>query len=675
MKPLVFVLVALVLLPAVLSFDCSSVSESSYCSEIQSSSLPESEKELVYASLLYGNIYEPDHNFVEEYNEGLSITSAPFNVSVVSSSLIRDAWLSFSYIAPSVYENGSFLVPQDVRAYSHYNYWLSIPLDYHAWRYPHHNSYGDCRTTHHVTENSAVVRYYVNNVEHTTAPWLFIFRDSEIKAELTISARVEQKHYWWQRHCRYCTPFCQYEYSTIWIDSIVLDEVKEVIHYDAEPEVSLEILNEYQDTTQGKITATNYSTYAIDFPTSNLTRQQYSYSVMFEKEPYHVAVLQAHETPVTTIDNLYIDNNTFYVNALNPCLVSAYNHFEDIEEECDITNSSGEIIAYETEEQDISLSLLWYVLTFCVVAYILYKLIQSQLRKIVLPIFLVLMILPAPVLADTCSITNFASCLPEVLFDFVLYLINLPIAPLLSLTESLLTADVSIALFESLWSIIRYIVSVSYIFFILYAGVILVIGNANPIKRAHAKGMLQGGIFMMILVQGSFYLYDLLTTLAANMSSALLSQVDPTFFLLTVDSLANIGLQFAFGMVYLGVLLINVLLLVIRYIIVSMGVVLFPIGIFLFFIPPLKSYGKFILTFLGIMIFVTFFDMLIILASSMLLDIPLFVNFKILVMIVCFILVGLTTLFSFIFSLSEATTAGLKDNLSAAVKYVGLLFV
>jgi len=57
----------------------------------------------------------------------------------------------------------------------------------------------------------------------------------------------------------------------------------------------------------------------------------------------------------------------------------------------------------------------------------------------------------------------------------VLYLINLPIAPLLSLTESLLTADVSIALFESLWSIIRYIVSVFYIFFILYAGVILVI--------------------------------------------------------------------------------------------------------------------------------------------------------------------------------------------------------
>lgn len=113
----------------------------------------------------------------------------------------------------------------------------------------------------------------------------------------------------------------------------------------------------------------------------------------------------------------------------------------------------------------------------------------------------------------------------------------------------------------------------------------------------------------------------------------------------------------------------------IKYAMTVVGVIIFPIGIFFFFIPPLKGIGKFILSTLAMMIFITFFDMLIIVASSMLIDIPLFSDVKILVMITAFGMVCLTLLFAFIWPLKEATTSGMRDTMSKAVKYVALLFV
>jgi hypothetical protein len=159
------------------------------------------------------------------------------------------------------------------------------------------------------------------------------------------------------------------------------------------------------------------------------------------------------------------------------------------------------------------------------------------------------------------------------------------------------------------------------------------------------------------------------------MSSALLTQVDPTFFMLTIDSMTNIGLQFAFGFLYGFTLVFTVLLLSLRYIAVSIGIVFFPLGIFLYFIPPLKSFGKIILSVLGILIFVTFFDILIILASSLLLDLALFTDFKILVMITCFGTICATLLFAFIYSIKEATTTGLRASIGKASQYIAYLFI
>jgi hypothetical protein len=114
-------------------------------------------------------------------------------------------------------------------------------------------------------------------------------------------------------------------------------------------------------------------------------------------------------------------------------------------------------------------------------------------------------------------------------------------------------------------------------------------------------------------------------------------------------------------------------MLVLRYLVVSFGVVLFPVGIFLYFIPPLKGYGKFILNLLGIFIFITFIDLLIILACSKLIEVQLFENIKILVMITCFALVNYTLWLAIKFAMRKSSNVSIKDDIQQAAKYIALL--
>jgi len=272
-----------------------------------------------------------------------------------------------------------------------------------------------------------------------------------------------------------------------------------------------------------------------------------------------------------------------------------------------------------------------------------------------------------------CGITNLAECIPQKMYEYLLVIINAPLLPMLIAIQSLLTTDVSIELFHHLWAVIRYILSFFYIFFFLYSGYIFLLSNANPIKRAQAKDMLKNTFLMIILINGSYYIYDLVLALSSSVNMSLISMIDPHFFMLTADNLANIGLQLIFAFTYAMALFGTMLMLTFRYMVVSLGVVLFPLGLFCFFTPPLKSYGKLILNILGIFIFVTTLHLLIILTGSILLDVAVFENFKILVMIVCFSFINYSLWLAIKFAIKSSTNHSVKEDLGQALKYAALL--
>lgn len=253
-----------------------------------------------------------------------------------------------------------------------------------------------------------------------------------------------------------------------------------------------------------------------------------------------------------------------------------------------------------------------------------------------------------------CGLLNLASCLPQAFFDYLASMLNAPLQPLLTMTQNLLSADVNLQLFSSLWAIIVYVLSMFYALLIIYSGFQFIVSGYDSQKRENAKSWLRNIVIMIILIQSSFFIYELAVQLASVMTSTTLSLVNHNFFLLTIDNVSNVALEIIFFILYIITLLITSLILIIRYGIVAVGVVLFPMAIFSYFIPALRQYGLLILNFLGIAVFITFLDSIFLVGFSKLVDISLFANIKILVMISAFGLINIFMLFIMFFSLVKA---------------------
>ena len=61
-----------------------------------------------------------------------------------------------------------------------------------------------------------------------------------------------------------------------------------------------------------------------------------------------------------------------------------------------------------------------------------------------------------------CGLTNLATCLPEKFFEYLSGMLTAPVQPLLNLARDLLSQPVNLTLFQPLWSLIVYLISVFY---------------------------------------------------------------------------------------------------------------------------------------------------------------------------------------------------------------------
>jgi hypothetical protein len=253
-----------------------------------------------------------------------------------------------------------------------------------------------------------------------------------------------------------------------------------------------------------------------------------------------------------------------------------------------------------------------------------------------------------------CGLVNLGSCLPQKFFEFMFNIINAPIQPFLNLTLNLLSEPINIELFLSMWVIIVYLISMFYGLMLVASGFNFIISGYDVVKRENAKKWLRNIIVMIILIQASFFIYQLAIDLSSIMTSATLTLVDSDFFLISVDDIGDIGLGIMFALIYVLTLLVTALILVIRYAFVAVGVVLLPLAIFFYFLPPLKSYGSLILNFLGIAIFITFFDVILLAGFSKLVDLAIFNNMEILVLVSAFMTINVLMLLLLLFSVVKA---------------------
>jgi len=237
-----------------------------------------------------------------------------------------------------------------------------------------------------------------------------------------------------------------------------------------------------------------------------------------------------------------------------------------------------------------------------------------------------------------CTIYNLADCIVAKTQEFILEIINTPIRPLVSAVKQLLTQAPNAEVFGTLWALIVYILSIFYGIFIIFAGLNFIISSTNPQKREMSKEWLKNVILLMICVQASYYIYNSIAQISSGLAQGIFNLIDQNFFLLTIDNPYNFGLQIFLGIVYILVLLLTIIVLAIIYFLSSTGILFFPFGLFFYFIPPLRSIGKSIITFIIGTLFLPFFFGLILVATSKLVMLPNFSNIKILLVISAFIL-------------------------------------
>ncbi len=269
---------------------------------------------------------------------------------------------------------------------------------------------------------------------------------------------------------------------------------------------------------------------------------------------------------------------------------------------------------------------------------------------------------------ESCSIFSLMQCLKDTAY-LITYSTGLAAQPLIKLIEKLMIQSPAIQLFNAVWLGITGIISIFYIFFMLYSGITFIIHGENIAKRYEAKESMKNMIIALILVASSFYLYQLLADFNTSLTSYIFAQINPAFFTVTSDNIGGAILQIITIVPYILTLFITVLLFLARYLFASFGIIFFPLAIFMYFIPFLRSYGKLLLNIIFVIMFVPFISSIIILGASMLATGEIFGAFSILFYTAAFLIIDFIFFLMIKFVIGASGVGSIAKTAIAVGKY------
>ena len=664
MKQLTTIFLFFLILPSIATaFDCSYFQDQTECLALNNYN------ESLIANLIYTNTSTPNHQFINQYNNNIQVNTPPEGTIPKSSGNLKNVWFTFLTASPSILYEEQLLVPSTFTLRSEYHFEYTIPDTYHNNKKKRGRT---CQIKYYYYSSSNNLKIYANGqyLSNQKIATFVISRPVTFRGVYTASITIREKYYEWDYDHGWDCDYDHTEYNT---DTLSVEDTFNVINYEEPTEPDFEIKHIYNQNFIGEKNNTQ-NNIEILFDNSYYKELFHTYDAIFTKNPYYFLTLRATNSTSKESRNLFINENTITVKNEGTCTVKYNNFFETEEKECTYNLQEINTTEFQTESFSNSWNLLYIIVVFIFVLWLFYKGIKHTWGKAIIPILLLLLFIPN-VSAEECGLTNLATCIPEKIYGFFIDMLNAPLQPLLSSIRSLMENAPSIEIFQGIWAIMVYCISLFYGLLFLYSGLQFLISGHNIIKREIAKEWLRNTVVMIVLIQASFYLYKLVLEIGAVMTSAVLSMVNEQFFLLTADNLANLGLEFLFVTLYAITLLITLLLLLIRYLIVSFGVIFMPIAIFCYFVPPLKSYGKLILHMLGSFIFITFIYSIIILGCSMLVEIPIFENVKIMVMIACFSIINIIFIIIIIKQIFKSVFGGGNGGaeLAQVVKYIGMI--
>ncbi len=666
----IFLLFFTLIASAAYAYDCNVFSGNDYTTCLALNSTNEDE----IANLIYLITSEPDHGFITSYNRNIAVTDAPQGYIKQTQGVIKDAWLALLTIEPSVHSEGITYVPKTITTTSEYDYSVQLPVNYNN---PNSNPGSVCKVTYSLASQQAAFQTLRDDqtVGTTKVSQFDVLSDAEINASLDVQVVTAAREY---RTKAYCCGYqcqstcysCTYRKTIYTTDKLSLRDSQDVTAYNHAPNASITFITQYASTTQGNLTKDNRTSVLLSLNQSSLQINEYAFYANFTQKPYYLLVLQAFPLHEETTNNLFYNTGTVTVGDTSNCTLIANDFFDAKQVPCTYNIQAPTLtpIAKRPLTANYQLLLVGVIIVLAILA--LFR-VAKKYRAYILILVLAGSFATPAVHAASCGLTNLATCIPQKFFAFILSMLNAPLQPLLDFIKTLLDNPPSVALFQPAWRVVVTIISLFYGLLFVYSGYQFLTSGHDVVKREMAKEWLKNTVLMIIFVQASYFLYELVLDLGAAMASSVLSMVDPAFFQLTADNIVNIALEFLLILIYVAVLLVTILVLTVRYLVVAAGVIFAPIAVFCFYVQPLRSYGRLILNLLGLAILSTFLAAIILLAGSMLVQAPIFQNFKIVVMIVTFLLVNLLFVVLGKHIIAKTALGGLSESISQAAKYVG----
>ena len=296
--------------------------------------------DLIVSDFAYSYNYYPYHDLIRSWNLALEFESAPKNVEIHEGTWIKNAWMKIVSVMPSVLEQDTLFVDENVSILTPYNFEIVIPENYEAKR-ERQTSQGDCKREYLLRKNTQAFNVFVNNnpVGEEILTFATVLHDTTITARLDLTADVEVVHYKWEKDCVDCEEYeyeCEFDYKERIRDKITITDTLRVKHYNNDLEANITTINAYSGNVRLRPQIGTTTSALVQFEDAYYAQFNTFYDVMYDYAPYYVLTLRAHHYNLTSKENVLVDKDDFIVKTTD-CTLFLWNHFITQATPCNIT--------------------------------------------------------------------------------------------------------------------------------------------------------------------------------------------------------------------------------------------------------------------------------------------------------------------------------------------------
>lgn len=239
-------------------------------------------------------------------------------------------------------------------------------------------------------------------------------------------------------------------------------------------------------------------------------------------------------------------------------------------------------------------------------------------------------------------------------------------APVADFAALLVTSNPDVTAMRPAWESVTLLVSSLYLLFFMLVGFMFLVSGIDREKRFIAKDWLKNGFMMVVGVAASFEIYRLVLALSGAAAEMLLGTGSEALF----GSPGPAG--GLLGAVFLGAASVFACFtLFARYMLLMAGAAIFPLGVFMHFVPPLRGWGNAVFSAIGTAIGMQLIDAAILSAAGIALGDTALNRGHLLVPAFSFLLIGFVNMAMLGRAVSSAVTPSPGADMMLAARMLG----